>query len=173
MSINNRPSRLRFNFGFLLEANRGTSRKIELDYPTIEVASDITLSPLQGSFVATRTSEGVYISGSLHSSINVECMRCLDGMTLDITIQLDELYYYPASAAPPDVPYVFDGETGYIDLSPLVRELSLLEVPIQPICRPECQGLCMICGQNLNEADCGCDDDEIDPRLAKLSTLLE
>jgi uncharacterized protein len=173
MSSNNRASRLRFNFGFLLEADLGSSRKIELDYPTVEVASDVTLSPLYGAFVATRTSEGVYISGTLHSTINVECMRCLDEMGLPIDIQLEELYYYPPSAAPNSEAFVFDGETGYIDLGPLVRELSLLEVPIQPICRPDCQGLCMVCGQNLNESDCGCEDDEIDPRMAKLRSLLE
>jgi iron only hydrogenase large subunit-like protein/nitrogen-specific signal transduction histidine kinase len=71
------------------------------------------------------------------------------------------------------VVYAFEGETGFIDLSPLVRELSLLESPMQPLCQPDCQGLCMVCGQNLNEADCGCEVDEIDPRLAKLRSLLE
>jgi len=173
MNSNSRSSRLRFNFGFLLEADLGTSRKIELDYPDIQIEEDVFLSPLTGAFTATRTSEGVYLSGVLTSAISVQCMRCLDEMMLPVTIQIDELYYYPASTAPDKDSSAFDGESGFIDLSPLVRELSLLEVPMRPICKPDCQGLCIECGQNLNEKDCGCKDEDIDPRMAKLRTLLK
>ena len=169
---NNPPSRLRFNFGFLLEASLGTSRMYELDYPTIRVMPDVTLSPLQGNFTATRTSEGVYVSGSLHSKIAVDCVRCLETADQPIAIQIDELFYYPFHQAPP-LAMAFDGDTGYIDLAPLIRDLSLLEVPINPICRTNCQGLCIECGQNLNESDCNCQHDHIDPRLAVLSQFLD
>ncbi len=173
MSTNN-FSRLRFNFGFLLEAPLGTSRLNEISYPTIRVSEDVTLTPLQGQFMATRTSEGVYVNGRFQTAIHTECVRCLEDALVPITIQLDELYFYPPEHAPQDEDaYTFDGETGFIDLAPLVRELSLLETPMQPLCKPDCQGLCMICGQNLNEADCDCKEDNIDPRLAKLRSLLD
>ena len=168
--INKRPSRLRFNFGFFLEAALGTSRTIELNYPTIEV-EDLTLSPLTGAFTATRTSEGVYLSGTLGSTFIGNCVRCLEDATIPIDLKLDDLFYYPAHTAP-EGEYAI-GEHGYIDLAPLVRELTVLETPIQPVCRPECQGLCMECGQNLNETDCGCEPDLIDPRLSALQQLLE
>ena len=58
-------SRLRFNFGFLLEADFGTIRRIELDYPSIKLSDDLTLSPLKGVITATRTTEGIYIQGCL------------------------------------------------------------------------------------------------------------
>ena len=74
-------------------------------------------------------------------------------------------------AAPPEV-YVV-GENGYIDLAPLVRELAMLDMPMQPLCRPDCHGLCMTCGQNLNEKDCDCETEEIDPRLVALRDLLD
>lgn len=173
MSKNNHASRLRFNFGFLLEADLGTSRNVEIDYPVVQVAEDVALTPLRGRFEATRTSEGVYLSGRLDSAIQVECVRCLKEVMLPISIGLDELFYYPASAAPDGEHPVFEGESGYIDLSPMVRELSLLEVPMNAVCRHDCQGLCMECGQDLNEADCGCELDEIDSRLAGLRELLE
>jgi uncharacterized protein len=173
MSKNNRLSRLRFNFGFLLEADLGTSRRIEFAYPSVQLPEGLTLSPLSGEFTVTRTSEGVYLDGRLESAIQQQCVRCLEEMRLPITVHLEELFYYPTSAAPEGEQLVFDGESGFIDLGPLVRELSLLEVPIQPTCRPDCQGLCMECGQNLNETDCGCEVDEIDPRLAGLRALLE
>ena len=171
---NNNLSRLRFNFGFLLESALGTSRVMELDYPTIRVSDDVTLEPLQGQFTATRTSEGVYVNGRFHSAIQTECVRCLEDALVPITIEMDELFYYPPEAKPENEDAsAFEGETGFIDLSPLMRELSLLATPTQPICQTDCHGLCMQCGQNLNEADCGCQDDDIDPRLAKLKTLLE
>ena len=68
-------SRLRFNFGFLLEADYGTIRQIELDYPSIKLSEDVTLTPLVGSFTATRTTEGIYIQGQLESSMSLECVR--------------------------------------------------------------------------------------------------
>ena len=169
---NNPPSRLRFNFGFMLEATLGTSRTYELDYPTIRVTPDMTLTPLQGNLTATRTSEGVYVSGTLKSKVAVECVRCLETADHPITIQIDELFYYPPHEAPP-LSMTFDGDTGFIDLAPLVRELSLLDMPFNPVCRADCQGLCIECGQNLNEGSCDCNTDDIDPRLASLGQFLE
>ncbi len=166
---NKRPSRLRFNFGFFLEATLGTSRTIELSYPTIQV-EDLTLSPLTGTFTATRTSEGVYLSGILNSTLISQCVRCLEETTVPIQLKLDDLFYYPANTAP-EGEYAI-GEDGFIDLAPLVRELTVLETPIQPICQPDCQGLCLECGQNLNEADCGCEANPIDPRFSALQQLL-
>lgn len=165
-----RPSRLRFNFGFLLEAPNGTSREVELNYPTIRVSEDMILEPLAGSFTATRTSEGIYLSGRLNSRVVQECVRCLENAVVPLGLEIDELFYYPPGDAPAEV-YVV-GENGFIDLSPLVRELALLDTPIQPFCRPDCQGLCINCGQNLNEGDCGCEEDDIDPRMDALKQLL-
>lgn len=166
-----RPSRLRFNFGHLLEADRGTRRDVELDYPEIQVSEDVFLSPLQGKFRATRTSHGIYLSGKLNSVIETECTRCLAIVHLPITIELDDLLYYPPSAAPAGELSV--GDDGFVDLAPLFRELSLLEVPMQVYCRAGCKGICVQCGQNLNEGPCDCVFDEIDPRLAALRVLLE
>jgi len=45
-------------------------------------------------------------------------------------------------------------DDGYINLAPLTRDYLLLELPIKPICRPDCKGLCPVCGVNLNETIC-------------------
>ena len=163
-------SRLRFNFGFLLEADFGTIRRIELDYPSIKLSDDLTLTPLKGVITATRTTEGIYIQGELESAAALECVRCLTETIVSLDFTLDELFYYPPQSAPPGENHV--GEDGMIDLAPLVRELSLLSRPIKVLCRPDCLGLCQECGANLNEGDCGCDDEVIDPRLAALQQLL-
>lgn len=164
-------SRLRFNFGFLLEADYGTRRRLELDYPSIQVSDDVTLRPLQGELVVTRTSEGIYLTGDLQSSLVGECVRCLEEAIVPISMRMEELFYYPPWTAPKGEQVI--GEDGFIDLSPIVRDLALLELPIKVLCKEDCLGLCQECGANLNLGDCGCQDDEIDPRLVALKQLLD
>lgn len=165
-------ARLRFNFGFLLEAPVGTSRSFEIDYPDVRAGEDVYLAPFTGSFTVTRTSEGVFLQGQFHSTMPVACVRCTDEFVTPIQIDVDELFYYPAHLAE-EGDMTFDSDTGFIDLGPLVRDLSILSVPVQTICRDgNCAGLCDQCGQNLNEGDCDCEKESIDPRLAILKTLL-
>jgi uncharacterized protein len=55
-----------------------------------------------------------------------------------------------------------------LDLQPLVHDHVLLAFPIQPLCRPECAGLCQVCGENHNEVQCACQAEATDPRFALL-----
>ena len=64
------------------------------------------------------------------------------------------------------------GANGVLDLTEALREQILLALPMQPLCRADCQGLCVQCGKNLNEGTCDCVQDTIDPRLVKLKELL-
>lgn len=171
MKEKQRLSRLRFNFGHLLEGDLGVFRDVELDYPEIEISEDVHLAPLTGAFRATHTSRGIYLQGKLQSTIEAECTRCLESVSLPIEIELDDLYYYPAHTAPAGEFAI--GEDGILDLAPLVRELSLLAVPMQVYCREACQGICVQCGKNLNEGPCDCEFDDVDPRLATLRALLD
>jgi uncharacterized protein len=171
MKEKQRPSRLRFNFGHLLDGDLGARREIELDYPHIEISPDVTLAPLTGKFRATRTSKGIYLSGKLASTMQTECTRCLEPVSLPIEIELDDLFYHPVSAAPPGEYSINDD--GILDLAPLIRELSLLALPMQVFCRDNCKGICVQCGINLNEGECDCVFEEIDPRFAVLKQLLE
>jgi uncharacterized protein len=64
----------------------------------------------------------------------------------------------------------FDGKT--IDLDPIVREQVLLALPVAVLCREDCKGLCGVCGQDLNEKDCGhAGQKDVDVRLAKLKDI--
>ncbi len=160
---------LRFNVGFLLEGNLGEKREYELNYPSATV-EDVTLQPLQGTVILSRNSRGIYVEGHLITNVPTECSRCLTPLAQPVEIELNDLFYYPPATTP-------QGEygipmAGILDLSALVREASLLSVPMQPICKDDCLGFCMECGKNLNEGDCGCSEEEVDPRLATLRGLL-
>ena len=63
----------------------------------------------------------------------------------------------------------FDGKT--IDLDPIIREQVLLALPVSVLCREDCKGLCTVCGEDLNEKDCGCERKVVDVRLAKLKDI--
>lgn len=167
MSKNTRN--LRFNFGYLLEADRGTRRVTELSYPSMQL-EEVHLSPLDGRFQATKTTNGIYIEGVLTSGLQVDCARCLKPVAVPVEMELSELYYYPP---PPPAGEFAVGDDGVLDLGPLVRELALLSAPARVFCTEGCLGLCNQCGQNLNESACDCERDTIDPRLAVLRTLLE
>ncbi len=161
-------NRLTFNLGFLLASAVGESRKVELDYPSVKL-EDIILRPLRGQFRASHTTQGIMIRGRLYSNAVVDCARCNEPFEYKVTLELDD-HFYLRDEGPPDAFRISDA--GVLDLGPLVREEAISAVPMQPICRPDCQGLCIDCGQNLNEADCGCDEQLIDPRFAVLQQLL-
>ena len=164
-----KPTPLRFNFGFLLDAPPGTNRYVDLDYPAVWLDDGLRLSPLQGTFQVTRTTQGLYVHGELTSQLPAECSRCLADIQSPLVLGLDDLFYYPPATATAGDNVT--GADGVIDLAPLLRELSLLGIPIQPLCRPDCLGLCPECGSNLNEGPCGCQLETLDPRLAALRRL--
>ena len=162
-------NKLHFNFGFLLSANPGESRRVEMDYPAVRL-EELHLEPLTGYFKASRTARGIFLRGKLISFAEAECARCNTHFLHPIELYLDDHYYLPEVA--PLGEYVID-ETGRLDLGPLVRELAITAVPMQPICKTDCQGLCIECGTNLNETNCDCVDDDLDPRFAILQKLLD
>ena len=164
------PRNLRFNFGYLLEAAPGTRSTIQVNYPNMKL-DDITLESLEGEFNAIRTSEGILVHGTFNSNLEANCVRCLDDYVQPVTAEVSELFYYPAHMAPPESMVIHDD--GNADLGPLVRDVSLLAMPMKPLCRPDCQGLCDQCGQNLNKGQCDCERDDIDPRFSALKILLE
>jgi uncharacterized protein len=58
-----------------------------------------------------------------------------------------------------------------LDLDPILLEQLQLNIPMRALCRPECQGLCPVCGGNRNEAPCDCRQHDVDPRWAALAHL--
>ena len=161
---------LRLNVGFLLNENVGCSRNFDYDIDAIQLGDDLAVQELKGSLTLTRTSLGVLVGGSLYGRRSIECVRCLGSFDQLLTARIEDLFVYPASAA--EDPLLAIPETGMLDLTPVLREYLLLDVPIQPLCRPDCKGLCSICGNDLNHNQCEHPEAEIDPRFEALKALL-
>jgi uncharacterized protein len=159
---------LKLQVGFLLAEGKATSRETEFDIPsTIRVADDMMLNYLRGTLRLSRTSRGILIQGELKTSLQAECNRCLDTIDIELDLPIEEIFVYPPE---PDADYTV-ADDGILDLAPLVREETILQTPINVLCKPDCAGLCPECGKNLNLGPCDCNVDEIDPRLSALKEL--
>ena len=158
---------LKLNVGFLLNQSLGTSRTIDFDVPALAVAEDLQLAYMRGTLRLSRTSEGILIQGDLTTAVDGECSRCLAPTAIELLITLEELFVHSPNS---DAEFVV-GEDGIIDLTPLMREEIITATPIAPLCKPDCAGLCLHCGHDLNLGPCECDRDEIDPRFAILMQL--
>jgi uncharacterized protein len=107
----------------------------------------------------------------MHATLQSECARCLTEIEQPLEISFTELYAFSPRTVTESG--LILPEDGHIDLAPLVREYMLLEIPISPICRPDCLGLCPVCGESLNENTHHHEEEFIDPRLEGLKKLLD
>ncbi|MDO7905878.1 DUF177 domain-containing protein [Paenibacillus sp. JX-17] len=131
---------------------------------------DITaISPLVADLSAISHTEGVIdVQGSLKAELDMLCSRCLKPMHEHLNIEFQEQFKQSANSDEDqeDDAILVEGES--FDLAPYCEESFLMHVPFVPLCDEDCKGLCPTCGHDLNEGDCGCDNQVIDPRLAGL-----
>ncbi|KJS10962.1 MAG: hypothetical protein VR67_15795 [Peptococcaceae bacterium BRH_c8a] len=121
----------------------------------------------------TNADNAIVVDGIIKVDLLVQCNRCLDSFVYPMEAQLQETYYdcnLPQSGdkQPDWVPFSGD----QIDIAPEVTQTILVNLPMRFICREDCRGLCSVCGVDLNNNQCQCPRDELDPRLAKLKDLL-
>lgn len=143
---------LRINAGFLINQPIGTSREIHIDHPEIQLSTDLDVNNLKGLVRFTRTPKGILVEADMGVGMKNECVRCLAECSQTIRTEFSEMYAFNKRAVTESGLILPDD--GNIDLMPLIREYLLLEIPIQPLCRLDCKGLCMICGEDLNIATC-------------------
>ena len=111
-----------------------------------EAECDVTLMPFEG---------GIDVDGTVSAPWVGLCRRCAAPVSGELRIHVHERYADPPLAGPSDEELypIVDDE---IDLGLLVRDAVVLELPMAPLCREACAGLCPRCGADLNEGDCGC-----------------
>ncbi|HLS00199.1 DUF177 domain-containing protein [Mycolicibacillus parakoreensis] len=144
--------------------------RIGLDLEAIEPGAPLTLD-LQLQSV----SEGVLVTGTAAAPTSAQCARCLTEFADHIEVRLTALYAYPQSTTEATTE---DDEIGRIvddtvDLEQALIDEVGLALPLSPLCRPDCPGLCAQCGVALATADPDHHHEVIDPRWAKLAGLLE
>ena len=120
--------------------------------------------------------EGVLVSGTVAATMSGECVRCLDSVTSPLVVDLQELYAFPGARPGTEPDEDDDTEPlpemngDLIDLEPALRDAVVLALPLRPLCRDDCPGLCPECGARL-EDDPDHTHDAVDPRWAALGDL--
>ncbi|WP_132993823.1 YceD family protein [Gordonia zhaorongruii] len=120
-------------------------------------------------------SEGVLVTGTVSGDIEGQCGRCLGPLDDSVSMFLTELFAYPDSDTDKttddeDVERIVDEQ---IDLEQTIIDAVATELPLTPLCTPDCPGLCQVCGVRLADAEPGHGHELIDPRWAKLADKLE
>ena len=153
---------MQVNVSQLLKEPSGASRDYEIDerLAAIEGAGP---RRVVGAVKLIRTDKGVWASAELDTAAPCTCGRCLTEYLQTIHISIEE-ETFPLGKARPGAGLPDDrGESLYInedrvlELTEAIRQYAALNLPMKPICRPDCNGICPVCGSNLNELTCDCD----------------
>jgi uncharacterized protein len=168
---------MQINVSQLLKESIGSSRKYKID-EAIDIAGDEHDSAVSGDISLLRTQYGILVRGKLHTELELTCSRCLSAFRFPLSINFEEEYIQTVDVNS-GLPLEPSGESGsftidehhVIDLSEAIRQYALLVIPMKPLCRADCAGICQECGHNLNQGPCGCLVQTVDPRWSKLMNL--
>ncbi len=167
---------MQINVSGLLKSALGS----KLDYWVSDVVNiSDSDCPVQGKVWLTRTDRGILVKARLNTEVRATCSRCLGMFTYPVPVNFEEEYFplidvVSGSSLPlPDEPGCFTIDEHHIlDLTEAVRQYALLTIPMKPLCRQDCAGLCPTCGRNLNRGGCDCPPQNLEPRWSKLGKLL-
>lgn len=176
----NKLHNLRFNVAQLLKQPIGATRSYEVETPVGHLAPELEQTePLMGRVHMLRTGLGVLVEGQFEGMVVTQCSRCLSDVVVPVSVEIEEEFqptidvvrgtHLPLEEE--DAALLID-EQHILDLSEVLRQSLLLAIPMQPLCMPDCAGLCPVCGQDLNQGTCECVAAEVDPRWQDLGALL-
>ncbi len=169
---------MELNLEEALEAPVALSHRLEVPVGRLERPELLSLEPVRFTGTLQKADPGFVLTGELVASGQVACSRCLAPVPFSQTEEVSWVFA-PAHRRPTeeeteltarDLDVVWY-EDFVVPFDPLVEEQLQLELPMKPLCRPDCKGLCPACGADRNAAPCGCRE-EGDERLAKLKSLL-
>jgi len=143
----------RINVGFIIHEEVGYTSEFPFEFEKVRIDEDLDFVDFIGTIEVSRTPQGLLVQGKFSGETMLECVRCLNEFSKSLVWKLTELYAFNEKSASDSGLIIPDD--AQIDLESIIREYALLEIPINPICKPNCKGLCPVCGQDLNVADCG------------------
>ncbi|HUS21387.1 MAG TPA: YceD family protein [Aeromicrobium sp.] len=151
----------------------GTERTLNLsvDAPA-DLGSDVygvpEGSPIDIELRLEAVMDGVLATGTASVQVTGECVRCLIEIDDDFDVDFQELYLY---ADPGEDELALDGDL--LDLETVLRDAVVLALPLNPVCDPECPGLCSECGMRLADDPDHTHEAAIDPRWQALGSALK
>jgi len=166
---------MRINVSQQLKSSIGSIRNYEVSEVVSIAGGD---SMVEGKVTLVRTDRGILTEATLHTEVKVTCSRCLSLFDYPLTLSIEEEYFpitdvvSGISLSLPEEPGCFTiDEHHVLDLTEAIRQYALLAIPMKPLCRQDCAGLCPTCGHNLNQGPCDCLPQQADPHRSKLNKL--
>ena len=165
-----------FNVSGLIQEGIGATRHHEVD--GILYGDEREPEPFEGDVEMIRTKAGILVRAHLILQASETCSRCLQPLRETLAIDFEEEFRTPLDSLGAQQPEGLDEEAFQVDekhlldLTEAVRQYREASAVMQPLCRPDCKGLCSWCGRDLNAGDCGCNQGPADARWAALSGLL-
>jgi uncharacterized protein len=167
-----------WNVSGLLGETAGAVRDYAVEGVTIDLGDDLRLAaPIDGRVHVARTNRGLIVTADFATKLAMECVRCLREIEVPIEVEIEEEVLptidfhtgQPVHLGQDDAEEIVRLTDHHeLDLEPTVRDAILLAEPIAPLDRPDCPGLCIVCGNPLDEGDHVHPEDDIDPRLEAL-----
>jgi uncharacterized protein len=170
---------LKFNVAQLLREMIGAQRSYSFTEDTLVLDEALALREITGTVRFMRTASGVIGDAKAHGMVEMECTRCLKPALQQVSVEFYDEFHSrievntgtPLPKPDEEDPFFID-ESHRVNLGEAIREYALIELPMRPLCTPDCKGLCPQCGIDRNTETCDCDTDIVDDRLAALKALL-
>ncbi len=168
---------MQINVAQLLKSPVGSTRDYEVS-GAVDIFDDGCASLVSGGVSLVRTDRSILVRGTLETRAEVTCSRCLAVFASPLVMNIEE-EYFPTVDVVSGVPVSVPDEAGgftidkqhVLDLTEAVRQYALLVLPMKPLCRSDCAGLCPDCGHDLNLGPCNCQREPVDPRWAVLTEI--
>lgn len=159
---------MQINVAQLLKWPVGTTRLHPIEAgQTLRLDDDTEMEITGGRVRLDRIDTGILARGDAEGRITLECSRCLEEFTSPVRVHFEESFapsievHSGAPLPPPDDDLTFTIDANHIlDLGEALRQNIIASLPIQPVCRAGCAGLCPICGGNRNDQPCTCESDQ-------------
>ena len=169
---------MNYNVAQLLKEPVGAQRSFSFEETFAGLDAAELINYAAGSGKMVRTHQGIWVQAAARVAVRQECSRCLDAFGRHLDLELDEEYLplldlkTGRRIEPPDdwMGLCID-DNHILNLDEAIRQSAMADLPLKPLCRPDCGGICDRCGADRNRAKCHCDDAGGDPRWAALRSL--
>ena len=163
---------MHINVAQLLKEPIGSSRGFQVD----ESLGTDEINSVKGEVTLIRTNRGIMVKAEMTAGVTGICSRCLKPIDYEVNYDFTEECLPGVStseglSSPDQTDNITIDESHMLDLSEVMRQYTLMTMPVKPLCRPDCAGICSSCGHNLNQGPCRCPSHAHDQRWSKLVHL--
>ncbi len=151
----------------------------EFEFFSVDLVDEnaVFLNPVTADIHIRKVSDEIFIKGKIKTRLSFVCSRCLSPFEFPVDSYFD-LVYFPQELDTIKDQLESDDLNRYfyysreLDLYEIVLEQLNLTFPLKPLCSPDCQGICPVCGKIIKDGECSCSENESDPRLDELKKFL-